>query len=379
MKSIKKKADIVQAIILGIERLLPDKCGECSEIYVVKRDSVPGLECKGCGQGFHQPCLVKLTGGMSAFPTLPGSLHWLCGSCTPYFELSTKVGQGGRSKPTRRCNVPPSTSPAAATATDPQTSASPTAAPPPPPPQIRAGLPYLWGGMPAAAASDTADSATPSPPPPPPPLTVKCGLPFLFQKKQSDAELDCLPYMRGECQHGVSGKAGGGCDKQHRKRCAKFMKWGDRNKDGCNDGNCSKIHPLVCGKSLDLKCFDKACPYKLHILKCKRMDTAPTNASDRTRTAQKTSTGPRGQEKGRGGPPFHPWEPSRVPGNSTQQCSGAPESNSNPNFQKLTVQPQLEAYMYNMRKELWQEVGFLRSFMARELQLAQQEGSRPFC
>ena len=77
VKDLKKKADIVQAVILGIERLLPDTCSECLESYAVRRDSPPGLECKGCGQGFHQPCLEKITGGSPTLPQLPGSLYWL--------------------------------------------------------------------------------------------------------------------------------------------------------------------------------------------------------------------------------------------------------------------------------------------------------------
>ena len=58
----------LQAVILGIERLLPDKFGECSAEYVVKREDVPGLDCKGCGQGLNQACLEKLTWVSLHFP-----------------------------------------------------------------------------------------------------------------------------------------------------------------------------------------------------------------------------------------------------------------------------------------------------------------------
>ena len=357
----------------------------------------------GLWSGFHQPCFVKYSAGQLSHYFLEVSIDE---SCSPYFELATKVGQGGRSKPTRRCSAPPSTTPptgaAAPSATAPSES-SPGATPPPP--QIRSGLPYLWGGLPA---EDTvSDSASPSPtvneshpPPKPPPLTVQCGLPFLFQTESQapTPRVDCESYLRGDCRHGVSGKADGGCSKQHRKRCNKFMKWGNRHQNGCSDAECSKVHPLVCDKSLDLKCFDRACPYKLHIFKCKRSDIPPSRVNtgrDRQHhsggqgqgqghSSGQGHSGGQGQKgNGRGNFPFHPWE-APVPGHPPQQGHGgghgvpAPATgSSNQSFQKVTVQPQLEAYMCRIRKDLWQEVGFLRSFLARELQLAQQEGIRP--
>ena len=47
-------------------------------------------------------------------------------------------------------------------------------------------------------------------------------------------------------------------------------------------------------------------------------------------------------------------------------------------FQRVTVQPQLDAYVMQMRQELREEVRVLRTFLAREIQLAQQEQYRPF-
>ena len=41
------------------------------------------------------------------------------------------------------------------------------------------------------------------------------------------------------------------------------------------------------------------------------------------------------------------------------------------------VQPQLEAYVQKIRLELLGEVQFLRTFLAREIQLIQQGGHRP--
>ena len=48
------------------------------------------------------------------------------------------------------------------------------------------------------------------------------------------------------------------------------MKWGDKSVNGCKSVPCDKLHPLLCPRSLDLKCFEKTCDVKLHTRKCKR-------------------------------------------------------------------------------------------------------------
>ena len=133
--------------------------------------------------------------------------------------------------------------------------------------------------------------------------------------------VDCEPYLKGECIHGISGKAKGGCKNYHRKICPKFLKWGDRNDKGCSDGDCSKVHPLVCRKSLDLKCFDRACTHKLHIQKCKRA-AKPSFAGPAKQPARKASDQTGGKPHsgpGRAGVPITPWQTqpdqSTLPGN----------------------------------------------------------------
>ena len=76
--------------------------------------------------------------------------------------------------------------------------------------------------------------------------------------------------MRNECPHGQSGKKDGQCKYSHRPRCNKYMKWGDKSVNGCKNVPCGKLHPLMCPRSLDLKCFEKTCDVKLHTRKCRR-------------------------------------------------------------------------------------------------------------
>ena len=84
---------------------------------------------------------------------------------------------------------------------------------------------------------------------------------------------------------------------------------------------------------------------------------------------------------------MNPWQSSGQSGQASKVATGSGQaggvasrqksSSDNQNFQKMTVQPQLDAYMTMMRQELWEEVRVMRSFLAREIQLSQQVGLRP--
>ena len=85
---------------------------------------------------------------------------------------------------------------------------------------------------------------------------------------------DCPLLVRNECPHGQSGKRNGQCQYRHRPRCSKYMKWGDKAANGCKKVPCDKLHPLLCPRSLDLKCLEKSCDVKLHTSKCRRLRPA---------------------------------------------------------------------------------------------------------
>ena len=82
-----------------------------------------------------------------------------------------------------------------------------------------------------------------------------------------------------------------------------------------------------------------------------------------------------------GGVPIPPWQTqpdkSTQLGRKSRGKSQQKPSQQGQGFQKMTVQPQLDACMSMMRQELWEEVRVLRTFLAREIQLAQQVGLRP--
>ena len=58
-------------VILGLERLLPDVCGACNAKYTVEREKTPVMQCKGCLQGSHSPCLLLGQPDMARVPGMP--------------------------------------------------------------------------------------------------------------------------------------------------------------------------------------------------------------------------------------------------------------------------------------------------------------------
>ena len=278
----KKKAEVLDALLIAIERLLPDQCGMCKEVYSVDRTSNPALQCGGCHQGFHDKCLETAFGSPS-LPQLPGMVHWLCDHCTPRFSLMTVVGADGKTeKPRSKRNC---------------TANQPGQQPGHQPGQQPGSQP---GPQPASTADEQPAQQTgdePDNPPPPP---------------------DCPLLMRNECPHGQSGKKDGQCQYKHRPRCNKYMKWGDKSVNGCKSVPCDKLHPLLCPRSLDLKCFEKACDVKLHTRKCKR--ARPTQSDPNKSGKRAVKDAPSGsapkpaasQTSSQGGVPSQ-WQPPAVP------------------------------------------------------------------
>ena len=300
------KDKLVQTVLVAIEALLPDICQSCKEEYCVRREEKPALRCKLCHQGFHQPCLeklVKLT-EEGLMPDVPGKMLWLCSICAPNCEVMTTVysGNGGTSagKPSqprrgRKAQEPP----------QPQVELLPPPPPPPPPP-----APATTTVEPPATEADGAgrDGVVAEGVPLPPATTTNDEQPATETATDSQGEeeirerdnlpdapaemADCELYKRGECPHGMSGKTGGTCSEKHRKRCNKFLTWGDKHEKGCKEETCEFLHPVLCVKSLDMECLDENCQAKLHTRKCKR----PVKKRQE-RDGRREGGGPRGREQ----------------------------------------------------------------------------------
>ena len=232
--------------------LLPDTCQSCGEEYCVRREEKPALRCKLCHQGFHQPCLqklVKLT-DEGLMPEVPGKMLWLCSVCAPISEVMTTVYRGNAGT---SAGKPSQTKKGRKTQEPPEQQVEPL--PPPAPPL-----------------------------PPLPPSDEPIATETREQNRQGEVETrerdnlpdvpaeiaDCDLYKRGECPYGMSGKTGGTCSGKHRKRCNKFLTWGDKHEKGCKEETCEFLHPVLCVKSLDMECLEENCQAKLHTRKCKR-------------------------------------------------------------------------------------------------------------
>ena len=138
------------------------------------------------------------------------------------------------------------------------------------------------------------------------------------------------------------------------------MKWGPKHVNGCKESPGPKAHPVMCIKSLDLKCLDRNCPAKLHTSKCSRWK-APAGGY---RARDSSASGPWGwgqQPPGGGGPGparmLNPWLQNGPPRSSastgppmTQNRAGGSENeHQNSSFQKMTVQQMLEAQQVMFR------------------------------
>ena len=240
------KHDVAGQLLIALEALLPDTCQVCKEVYTIEREDTPSMRCKGCSQGFHQTCYDRLEVGPS-LAELPGEFSWLCTVCAPLYQLTTVVGSSrGQERPRLSSRCPP---------TLPVSSASQST---------------QDGGGEDLEVPEPGPRVEPAPPPPPPPPTEPVA--EVAQSLADQDVSDCLLYLSGECPFGISGRTGGICPNKHPKRCMTYMRWGNRNIRGCSGITCGKAHPKLCPKSLDLKCFDSQCPFKLHTHRCLRSE-----------------------------------------------------------------------------------------------------------
>ncbi len=175
------KPALVQAVIVRIQNLLPDKCQICDEEYTVLLEEKPLLGCSICGQGAHGRCISQFVDNVEE-PVLkiPGT-HWICGAC----EGNVIPKETGR---VQSRNLP---------ARDTDREDEDTE-------QAQEELP----GSQASADEDGEQNQ---------------GARDRANTAPRDPQPVCSHYKKGTCRHGISGR---GCRFQHPKPCQKLMNHG---------------------------------------------------------------------------------------------------------------------------------------------------------
>ena len=341
------KETLSLAVMVGLERLLPDECGSCSEEYIVGREESPALQCKGCLQGFHAPCLPP---GLPDLARVPGALYWLCPRCKDCYVLKTEVGGSeGPQRPEERRRGK---------------CAKPHHRAPPPAglePQVEERV-AVEGEAELEERVEEVEERVEE--------VQGAG----SQQQPAQLQPDCAAYLAGECTFGISGRRGKeSCPRLHRKRCPTFMKWGDRGENGCQKSPCDKIHPTVCEQSLNLECLNQDCQARLHVQRCKRaaLPRRETAGGGRTLPAggprqpvrQGAGRGDRGRRQGQG-------QGQRGPGARPAVWQHQKQAN----FPSQTVQQMLEAYTMSMRREMMERPADLARLVRQEMAMLRGVG-----
>ncbi len=212
------KPALIQAIIVRIQNLLPDKCDICEENYTIGLDDKPLLSCCICGQGAHDRCISRFVDNATE-PVLkiPGT-HWMCAACEKGI-IPDPAGTATEQRHTQRTDRPD-------TQDEPETD------------------------------TEQEESSVGE--------EVYQGNQEMDQDRNNETETPpvCAHYKKGVCRYGISGK---GCRFSHPKPCSKLMNYGTKSPRGCSLGRkkCPNFHPKMCPQSIRHgECISSECKFQ---------------------------------------------------------------------------------------------------------------------
>ena len=88
----KKKTQILDDIIRGIECLLKEFCPVCEEYFNIELGDQPLFKCIKCNQGSHNPCYQEMHTLMSSIhEDIVNSFHYMCCSCSEFNKVPNMV------------------------------------------------------------------------------------------------------------------------------------------------------------------------------------------------------------------------------------------------------------------------------------------------
>ena len=227
-----KKPDIIHALIVKIQNLLPDTCQICKESYVSRIDDSPFLACELCGQEVHKQCFLNklgLTGTECLAITslinphqLPG-IHYFCGECEKEVVPDDSPSIG----PKVVTNPVDDKQPALtqeSSCNDQTLCHSDNCVEQP-----------VSDGKVVPTEEDDSSSKLPVP-------KRSNNAPGDSPSNKPKTKL-CVHYKRNQCRHGLKGKE---CAFSHPERCKKLLQFGTKS-GGCNLG---KKMPLFSPKDV---------------------------------------------------------------------------------------------------------------------------------
>ena len=245
------KSALATRIYLAFMALMPAKCGECREDYVIDHqpETAPFFNCFRCFKGSHNCERNRLLHQTLSAMNTPTGFVWLCEKCHGIVDPIEPRKQRSRhtsealssfenqlSDCTNSSDISNMTLEGALSSTQ------------QPSPLVR----------PAAA--------------PPPPSNI------------------CRRFLNWNCPHGISGKkeiGGKCCPFTHLRVCNQFRISGSTGRRGCKKGtNCAFFHPNICKTTLESgSCSKKDCAMFHPRLSRKKSSSGPKD--DSRNTAQK--------------------------------------------------------------------------------------------
>ena len=240
------KETLCTRIFLALMALMPSKCGECREDYVVDHEpeTQPFFHCFRCFKGSHDCERNKTLHETLSSLNTPTGFVWLCDECHSIVDPIEP-----RKQRSRHASQSLSENQSSNSGNDVSNLA-------------------LQNALSSTQYSANASQEAASPP----------------------ADV-CKKFLDWNCPHGISGKkqiAGKGCPFTHPRVCNEFRNFGSSGRNGCKKGaNCDFFHPDICQATLTSgSCSKKNCP-RFHPRASRKKSAPKKEPSPRTQKEEK--------------------------------------------------------------------------------------------
>ena len=231
------KSSLVNRLYFGFMALMPAKCGECGDDYVIDHEPevMPFFNCFKCFKGSH--CCERnkeLHQTLSAMNT-PTGFVWLCNTCHGLIDpIEPRKQRSRHTSASLSGNVSSADSQSLDSSVD-VSSLNPSS--------VMSSTQIPSHVLSLSSATTTTAAATDSSQP---------------------ATTVCQEFLNWSSPHGISGKKkinGNSCPSTHPRVCNQYRASGFTGRSGCKEGkNCTFFHPDICRAALENgSCSKKDC------------------------------------------------------------------------------------------------------------------------